>query len=429
MVNTSVVFDSEINERSLDRTVDKVDSRLQETGQIDVDAATGGMGLDTGPGMGGGADMDAFGEMNDGIGGLQDSFDDSMPAAIPAAGGIASKALPIAIAGGIGAGLLTQMSAASGRLQATLGMFGTAMDLFFKPFGDFLGATFRPMAKDLISFAQDFNEIADSEGLSVAVTSMGQDIITSIAGQIGESAVNLATGKWDAKDIITLTASTWAAAKIISIGASVWGAGSLMSITAGSWGAGSLIGLAGMATFKAGAIIALTGTITYGVGELIEIARGGEGVEAAREAGQDFAEDSPGIANAIETAFTSDANPFFFAGKTAGSLARGEGIPTPDFARNVVENRQSADEVADAGSPMGVTPEGLRTVTEQNTGGGEVTGPESSQDILDALHGLRDDIQSLGIDAQISIGEERFAELVQEAQENTQTGRDPLQSP
>jgi hypothetical protein len=359
---------------------------------------------------------------------LQDSFDNSLPGAIPAAGGIASKALPIAIAGGIGAGLLTQMSAASGRLQATLGMFGTAMDLFFKPFGDFLGNALRPMAKDLISFAKEFNDIAESEGLAVAVTSMGADVISSIAGQIGESAVNIATGEWDAKDLLTITASVWAAAKIISIGASVWSAGGLMSLTAGTWGAGSLIGLAGVATFKAGAIIALTGTITYGVGELIEIARGGEGVEQAREAGRDFAENNPGLSGAIENAFTSDANPFFFAGKTVGSLARGEGVPTPDFAEDVVENRQSADEVSDAGSPLGVTPEGLRTVTEQNTGEG-VNRPESSQDIIDALHGLRDDIQNLGINAQFNIGEERFAEIVQEAQENTQTGRDPLQSP
>ncbi len=504
MVNTSVVFDSEIDERSLDRTVDKVDQRLQETGEIDIDAATGGMGLDSGPGMGGGmGDMDALGEMNDGIGGLQDSFNDSLPAAIPAAGGIASKALPIAIAGGIGAGLLTQMSAASGRLQATLGMFGTAMDLFFKPFGDFLGSKLRPMADHLIGVAQDFNKIADNEGLSVAVASIANNAITGIGSQIGGSFKDIISGEGDVLDFLIAGGTAVTAAAVLgyigwptigagavlgSLGLPTIGASALLSsigfpsigaasvvgaiswplIGAGaitgalSWGsfqAGNLIGAMGWGTVSGGLIAAAIpfGTVTGGliVGAITwptisagmvlkEIAGGGVPDNFATDLGNQFDERFPDISEGIQTVFSDEFSPSVTGGNIVGRIQdEAEGID--DFPRIF------RDEIQDMVPGEPPEPEGPTLIEQRaqqpqatqdiegldedigDAGRVQVTGElAKSTDIENLalkLERMIEVIQGQELVGKVVIGEEQFAEIVQSSQENTQTGRDSLQSP
>lgn len=54
--------------------------------------------------------------------------------------------------------LLGKMTDASASLQATSGIMGQAMKLFFKPFGDFLSMLLRPMAVALLRFAIKFNK-------------------------------------------------------------------------------------------------------------------------------------------------------------------------------------------------------------------------------------------------------------------------------
>lgn len=121
-----------------------------EMGDLDVGVDGGGVGSLGGARGGGG-------------GGMLGSAAAGGVARTAGAGGLgaaASAAAPVAIAGAVGFGILSgiqTLASASPALKQTTSIFGEAMDLFFRPFGDFLSATLRPTAEALLDFAVGFN--------------------------------------------------------------------------------------------------------------------------------------------------------------------------------------------------------------------------------------------------------------------------------
>lgn len=113
--------------------------------------------------------------------------------AAAAGGGLAGKAggglAKIALGGAVAIGMLGALNkiknltmASSPALQSTSNMFGEAMKLFFRPFGDFLSAQLRPFAKEGLKMAKNFNQSVGENGLAVAVTEGFTGIDFSDAG-------------------------------------------------------------------------------------------------------------------------------------------------------------------------------------------------------------------------------------------------------
>jgi hypothetical protein len=211
MPNESIVFDPQLDERQLDREVRKTNDRLQQVGQdlpVSFDQSqmdslqppTGGMGGGLG-GMGPGplgAGIGAGAGSAGAVGALSEKLPDSV------AGVTVGKALPIALAGGVGLGILSQLQQASGALQTTTNLFGTAMNLFFRPFGNFLGRTLRPFALGTLQMAQDFADLASDEGLMVAVASLPFEIGEEIGGAFSGALEDLMGGEADIGDFLTI---------------------------------------------------------------------------------------------------------------------------------------------------------------------------------------------------------------------------------
>ncbi|MFB6284575.1 MAG: hypothetical protein ABEK59_11730 [Halobacteria archaeon] len=103
-------------------------------------------------------------------------------------GGLMSKMggsglLKVTLAGAVGAALLAGISkiasfAPTG--QKMLDMFGTAMTLFFRPFGDFLGTLLMPFARAALKMALNFNELYQKKGLPVAIAATSVDLMEGI---------------------------------------------------------------------------------------------------------------------------------------------------------------------------------------------------------------------------------------------------------
>jgi hypothetical protein len=593
MVNTSVVFDSEINERSLDRTVDKVDNRLNDAGQIDIDGslgggpafpalgggrddepkptktdlamleiqqqtlkyqkqsaqedternrilgqmfsqgmqtnlgglqepldemnqkvgglrqrmsdslpgaipATGGMGLDAGPGMGGGelpgegaSVMDPLNEMSDGLGGLKDTFGNKLPGAIPAVGGVASKAMPIALAGAVGAGLFKAMNAVSGTLSATTSMFGTAMELFIRPFGKFLGNLLRPMASAMIDFGMYFN---DKVG---PVLSDAADVVTSTVGTVLGNIWNTLEGaastlsqylpslseltdigiddlqnigsilrgagsdfadfiqSVDYSNLLTGAAEGLAdAIRSISL-QDIWSG----ALTLGKWMFKGTIGL-GKWMFE-GAINwgqwMFRGAINWGqwmfrgavdIGQWMF--RGAIGLgqwmfQGALDLGENIAD---WAWNPLDWMVNWSWNPADYVnvpsadlgggGDDGGVLGSGVGpdfgpdVDVPGLQRGGLVQSEQVVRVGEAGPEVIAPFAEIRRMfgaMQRNQSGRAESVELDSSSLERKMDTMIQELRNLDLEGTITIGQEQFAELVQEAQENTQTGRDPLQSP
>lgn len=154
--NLDAVINPTINDRAVDREVSDMQQSFEDgIGDVGIEGLGGARA--TGAAGGGGAAGAAGGA---GI--------------LGKLGGTATKAaLPVALAGATAFGILQatqRLAQASPALQQTLGLFGDAMDLFFRPFGNALAETFRPWASQALTMAQNFNELASSDGLRVAVS-------------------------------------------------------------------------------------------------------------------------------------------------------------------------------------------------------------------------------------------------------------------
>lgn len=162
MVEESIVFSGDIDERSLDRSAQTVEKRFSEAGEIQVDADTNGLGMDGFKADGG------EGEGGGGTGPLELAGMDSLRKKIPKpiAGVAASSVLPVALAGGVGAGIGAAMTSASNRLQTSAGLLGQAWNSFWRPIGDRVDELFiRDVVKDLHGTMVDFEQTAREEGL------------------------------------------------------------------------------------------------------------------------------------------------------------------------------------------------------------------------------------------------------------------------
>lgn len=161
----SILFTPNIDEQDLDRETDKVDERLAGVGEdvpvsfdpeeMDMGGLTpaGAPGGGVGPGAAAGAGRAA------GAAGLASKIPK------PVAGVTAAAALPVALAGGVGIGMLSAMQDASARLQTSSTILGQAFDTIWRPLGDRLDELFiRDVVVGIRDEALQFEELVRDGG-------------------------------------------------------------------------------------------------------------------------------------------------------------------------------------------------------------------------------------------------------------------------
>jgi len=156
MPNESIVFDPEVDKRALDKEAQAVDDRFEQSGQInpEIGEVQGEFGLDGVGGIGGGRDMGGGGM---GRAGAAAGLASRIPK--PIAGVTAAAALPVALAGGVGLGMLSAMQGASARLQTSTNLLGQAWNNVWRPLGDRVDDLFiRDLAQDIVNATQGFEE-------------------------------------------------------------------------------------------------------------------------------------------------------------------------------------------------------------------------------------------------------------------------------
>jgi len=87
-------------------------------------------------------------------------------------GGALKRMLPALLAGGAIAGVAKSSPA----MKQVAGQFGSAMSLFFRPFGNFLSTALRPASMEMMNMAIKFNELYKKGGLKVAINEIIPDI-------------------------------------------------------------------------------------------------------------------------------------------------------------------------------------------------------------------------------------------------------------
>lgn len=97
----------------------------------------------------------------------------------------------VALAGTLANGMYRAMQNASGSLQATNSIFSTALDMYFKPYGDFLGDLFRPMAKSLLKATSGGAFSIAQDGWFVGGFKNLMNLINNLPGELGKVFVNM----------------------------------------------------------------------------------------------------------------------------------------------------------------------------------------------------------------------------------------------
>lgn len=318
----SIVFGPEIPDRDLDREVSKIDDRLGEVDetiqpQVDSSAMDGvGSGMSDGRGDAGGGG---------GVGSAAAAGGLASKIPKPMAGTMAAKALPIAIAGSVGLGILSAAGKVSAVASATNSMFGTAMSLFFRPFGNFLGETLRPFARSALDMAVNFNRIAQKDGLGVAIVSVGSKAVKTWATAVGSAVGDLVGGEGDASDAVTLGVTALTANALrkrlpsIGIGSVLSGMGSgTLASRLGTIGMGSLVNP------LTGSLVALLGGI-ISLGDLVDgdISSWNLPAKFGHALGEGFQNAWPGMAEDIRKFF--EDNIFAELGEATREVVEGEG--------------------------------------------------------------------------------------------------------
>jgi hypothetical protein len=156
MPTSSIVFSPEIDERQLDREADSVNESLDDAAsdiQTDIQAE---IDADAPGGVGGGFERD--GGMG-GVGGAGAAGALASKIPKPIAGVATSVAMPVALTGGVGLGLLSAMHGASARLQTSTQILGQAWNNIWRPWGDNLDKMFvRPVAQDILAATEQYGE-------------------------------------------------------------------------------------------------------------------------------------------------------------------------------------------------------------------------------------------------------------------------------
>lgn len=170
----SIAFDPDVDERALDKEVQKIDSKLGEvddeiTPKIDdrelQDLSLDGVGTGVGGGGGGG-----------GMGGMgAEALASKIPK--PIAGVSVASALPVALGGAVGMGMLNAMRNASARLQTSASLLGQAWNNVWRPMGDDLDKfAVRPFAKEMVEATQEFEDTYRNDSRLDALIGLGDDL-------------------------------------------------------------------------------------------------------------------------------------------------------------------------------------------------------------------------------------------------------------
>jgi hypothetical protein len=193
MPSESIVFAPELDERQLDRETQNVNDQLADVGQdIPVNFDPDEMDL---PGGFGGPDGGGGG-LGPGAGAGAAGLASKIPK--PVAGVTAAAALPVALAGATGLGMLSAMQGASARLQTSSSLLGQAWNNVWRPLGDELDQLFvRDAVMDVLGATQEFEETLRSgewasafSGLFGDLSMQGGELFDAdelrVAGTIGE---------------------------------------------------------------------------------------------------------------------------------------------------------------------------------------------------------------------------------------------------
>lgn len=180
MVEESIVFGPEVSDRELDREVGKIERAMSDVDTtVGVDGDAGGLGMPDVDGEGG---DDTLGNIESGIGGMTQQLRSKLPAAVPAVAAGAAAALPIALAGGVGMGMLNAMQSSSARLQTSTSLLRQAWDNVWRPIGDDMDQLFvRDVVEDVVDATRDFEETWRNESRWKAIVDLEDDLKLDVA--------------------------------------------------------------------------------------------------------------------------------------------------------------------------------------------------------------------------------------------------------
>jgi hypothetical protein len=164
MPTESILFSPEIDERQLDKETDEVNQQLAGVGEdVPVNFDPEEMEMDGLMPAGGGRGGGGFGGAAAGAG-----LASKIPK--PVAGVTAAAAMPIAISGAVGMGMLSAMHGASARMQTSASILGQAWNNVWRPIGDKVDQLFiRDVAMDILEESQSFGEaVRDGDWIDAA---------------------------------------------------------------------------------------------------------------------------------------------------------------------------------------------------------------------------------------------------------------------
>jgi hypothetical protein len=400
-VGLSAIVNPEFDDRQTDREVSRLEAKIDEATQPNVDLG-GGVG-----GAGGGAGGAAA------AGGLLGG----------AAGGIAR----VALAGAVGVGLLSGINALANdfapSLQKELGLVGEGLQLIASVFGEKL-SKFLP-GEEFYRGAKDFYTTALNEGLGVAIVGGLENIGEFTLGGLGLEGNNLletATGT------ITLAGVTAGGAivagKALSLvgslltggGLSLGGglaAGSGLSL-GGGLAAGSGLGLTG--SLAAGSTLALAGTVALGAVTAFGAIKLAEGVTARSP----FEEGTPTRefkGNIPPTGFAT-----FSGGTFRGSTTRTD-IPVtiPDDGSGREEPILSALVDEKTGETVDLREQNPGAFANTQTGGSG-TDTANNDEVVRRLEEIRRTIEENG-DTEVVLDEQSLVRTTQTSEQTVGEGR------
>lgn len=190
-IGLRAILEPAFDDRAIDRETDRLEKELEDA------ASDVGVDLDT----------EKIGEQieeggKEGMRRIDDAFEDTqfdfMPELpeMPGTGqdtdtdfGVLSDLstkdglLKVALGGALAVGILKgvqKLADASPMMARTVEILSSAMALFFRPFGDFLGRLLEPVATWMLDMAVRFNELAEDEGLAIAVVAITGEALEDI---------------------------------------------------------------------------------------------------------------------------------------------------------------------------------------------------------------------------------------------------------
>lgn len=187
MPTSSIVFSPEIDDRALNKETKQINQQLEESASnISPEFDQGGLDSLM-PAGGGGMEMGGGGMGPGGAAGVG-ALASRIPK--PIAGVTAAAALPVALAGGIGVGMLSAMHGASARLQTSTSLLGMAWNAVWRPIGNKVDQLFvRDAVLSVVDAVLEGNEAFRSADW--LVDPMARAVGDIMTGDTGGAIVNL----------------------------------------------------------------------------------------------------------------------------------------------------------------------------------------------------------------------------------------------